>query len=67
MISNERQYRISKAEAERFSQALADLEARGPGRERVHPRLAQAERDALQSQLDELVDDITEYEMLSNP
>ena len=64
MISNERQYKISKAEARRFKRALAELEARRVAPVGVHPRLVQAERDALQSQLDELKDDIAEYETL---
>jgi transcriptional regulator with XRE-family HTH domain len=64
MISNERQYRISRVEADRFKRALAELEAKGPARDGVHPRLVQAERDALQSQLDELMDEIAEYESL---
>ena len=64
MISNERQYRITKAEAERFKHALADFEARGNLREGIHPRLIQAEHDALQSQLDDLSREIIEYEAL---
>lgn len=66
MINNERQYRITKTEAERFKRALAELEAKGDAREGIHPRLAQAERDALQSQLDDLSHEMTEYEALKS-
>jgi transcriptional regulator with XRE-family HTH domain len=64
MISNERQYRITKTEAEKFKRALADLESQSNAREGIHPRLVQAERDALQSQLNDLLGEIAEYEAL---
>jgi transcriptional regulator with XRE-family HTH domain len=64
MISNERQYRITKAEAERFRRTLAELEMDGRHQEGVHPRLVQAQREALQSQLDDLLQEIREYEEL---
>jgi transcriptional regulator with XRE-family HTH domain len=66
MISNERQYRITKTEADRFREALASFEANGGTRRAVHPRLVQAERDALQSQLDSLVREMAEYEALKS-
>ncbi len=64
MISNERQYRITKSEVERFRQALAELESNPTGQEGIHPRLIQAQREALQSQLDDLVHELAEYEKL---
>ena len=64
MISNERQYRITKAAAEKFKQALKDLEQDGDAQVGVHPRLVQAQREAAQSQLDELLEEIEEYERL---
>ena len=63
MISNERQYRITKAQAEKFRNAIADLDKAEP-QEGVHPRLMQAQRDAMQSQLDEMLEEIAEYEHL---
>jgi transcriptional regulator with XRE-family HTH domain len=66
MISNERQYRITKAEAEKFKLTLSDLEKGGADRTDIHPRLIQAEREALQSQLDELNEEISEYELLKS-
>lgn len=64
MITNERQYRITKAETERFQQTLNELTAKGNQREGVHPLLVQAERDALRSQLDDLAAELREYEAL---
>lgn len=63
MISNERQYRITKAEADRFRRVLEELEQTG-AEEGVHPRLAKAQHDAVRSQLDELREELAEYEHL---
>ena len=54
LINNERQYRITKAQADRFSEALRELKgetAEGLG---MHPLLFKAKRDAVRSQLAEL-------------
>lgn len=64
MISNERQYRITKSEAERFKAAIASLEDDAELRADIHPRLRQAEREALESQLDDLLTELAEYERL---
>ena len=64
MISNERQYRITKAASERFKQALTDFGNDAGNQEGVHPRLVQAQREALQSQLDDLLHELAEYEAL---
>lgn len=64
MISNERQYRITKAEADRFRQTLAALDAQSVSRRDTHPILIKAERDALASQLEDLEVEILEYETL---
>ena len=64
MIKNERQYRITRAQAERFSQALNDLQGQGPELTEVHPLLRQAREDALRSQLGDLEGDLREYEAL---
>lgn len=61
MITSERQYRITKAEAQRFEQALAHAEQQGA---HLHPRLRQAMRDGLESQLEELREQLAEYEAL---
>ena len=50
MIKNERQYRLTKAQANRFSQTLQSLgEADG-----VHPLIVKAQREALSSQIADL-------------
>jgi hypothetical protein len=66
MIKNERQYRITNAEAEKFQRTLAELMADTEDKAQVHPRLVQAELQALQSQLDDLLGEIKEYEDLKS-
>ncbi len=60
MVSNERQYRITKAQAEKFSQALQEATARSG----VNPLLQKLEQDALRSQLHDLEQELREYETL---
>ncbi|HXU36883.1 MAG TPA: helix-turn-helix transcriptional regulator [Blastocatellia bacterium] len=64
MIRNEREYRITKAQAKKFQQALAQLPKERPREKGVHPRLVKAQNDALQSQLQSLRQQINEYERL---
>jgi transcriptional regulator with XRE-family HTH domain/dephospho-CoA kinase len=63
LIKNERQYRITRAQAEKFETAVQDLKS-APAGSRVHPKLHQAQIDALQSQLAELREELEEYEAL---
>lgn len=65
MITNERQYKITRSEADRFRKAIGDL-AKAPARADVHPRLLQAEREAMESQLADLQADIAEYDRLKS-
>ena len=62
MIKNERQYRITKAQIEKFSNALAQLPDSSQQDQSVHPILRKAERDSLKSQLAELRVQVEEYE-----
>lgn len=64
MITNERQYRITKSEIRNFEKAISSFEAESVARSDVHPRLLQAEREALESQLQDLLDEVLEYEKL---
>ena len=64
MIKNERQYRITRAQADRFSEALRSLETDAAHRSELHPLLLSMQRDALQSQLSDLQAEIREYESL---
>ena len=64
MIKNERQYKITRAQANRFSQALLELEREVAESSGVHPLLLKARKEAIQSQLADLEDDLREYEAL---
>ena len=58
MIKNERQYRLTKAQANRFSQTLQSLgESDG-----VHPLIVKAQREALSSQIVDIEGELREYE-----
>ena len=65
MIKNERQYRITKAQADRFSLTLERLAQGAEGPAAVHPRIAKAREDALRSQLADLRSEMREYESLT--
>jgi hypothetical protein len=54
MIKNERQYRITKAQAQRFEQALVDLANCTEIQKQENPILFEARISARQSQLDDL-------------
>jgi ribosome-binding protein aMBF1 (putative translation factor) len=64
MIKNERQYRITKAQVGRFRKALLALPRRAP--KDVHPVLFKAQREALESQLNDLLSEASQYEALRN-
>src|SRR5438876_7939137 len=65
MIKNERQYRITKAQAEEFARTLKQFDDDRPGAHSgVRPRLIKAQREALQSQLATLRSELREYERL---
>jgi transcriptional regulator with XRE-family HTH domain len=63
MITNERQYRITKTEAKRFEKAIHAVEADTLG-EGIDPDLHDALIDAMESQLDELREELQNYEAL---
>ena len=63
MIKNEKQYRITKAQARRFEDALAEL-GRQERPSNIAPRLWQAQRAAADSQLQELQEQIDAYQRL---
>ena len=63
-ITNERQYRISKAQLRRLEAALEqNLKANPQG---IAPRLHRAMLDGLRSQIEELREEIQEYERLKS-
>ena len=61
MITNERQYRISRGWLERFEQARTSVEQDAGD---LHPRARQALRDQYDSQIEELRADLADYEAL---
>lgn len=63
MIKNERQYRITRAQVEKFEHAVAELVS-APDTASVHPALKKAQIDALRSQLGDLKAELGEYQAL---
>ena len=61
MITNERQLKITKTQAQRFEQALVALSGAAST---LSPLLRRAEREALESQLHTLRSEIAQYESL---
>lgn len=61
MITNERQYRITKAQAARFREAVAQAEPEAPD---LDPRLRQAMQEGLDSQLQTLQQELEDYDAL---
>ncbi len=62
MITNELQYRVTKSEAQKFVDAIEDLKQKPLGK--TDPILRQAQIDAMQSQLEEMYQDLADYEAL---
>lgn len=63
MIKNERQYRITRSQAEKFEEALVHMERKGQSKG-VHPLLHKAQVDAMRSRRDSLRQELAEYEAL---
>jgi hypothetical protein len=63
VITNERQYRIANAEAQKFEQAIDAAREREPSPD-VHPRIHQAMIESLVSELAILRDQLDRYEAL---
>lgn len=63
MIKNERQYRITQTRAAEFRRAIAQA-GQEQGSRKLHPKLRQAQTDALRSQLQTLERELREYEEL---
>ena len=61
MIANERQYRITRTAAREFEEALARLETVEAHRP---PELRRVMREAMESQLEELREELADYEAL---
>lgn len=63
MITNERQYRITKSEARKFEQAIAAARGREPGRD-VDPLIHLAMIESLESEHAVLREQLDQYEAL---
>ena len=66
MITNERQYRITRNKALSFTRAIEEFDKRSDERSNVHIRLQQAEREAMKSQLGDLAGELEEYRRLKS-
>lgn len=64
--TSERQYRITRKKADQFREALKNFASNQTNRSDIHPRLIQAEREGMESQLSDLVVELTEYERLKS-
>ena len=64
MIKNERQYRVTKSQALRFSDALETLRQTPKESNHLHPVLVKAQEEALSSQIADLQSELEEYESL---
>ena len=61
MITNERQYQVTRRKIAEFEQALAEADERHVA---LSPQLRQAAKDGIRSQLDDLRAELAEYEAL---
>lgn len=66
MITNERQYRITRSQASKFELAIEEFDRESVSRKKVDPRILKAERDALESQLESMRKELREYERLKS-
>lgn len=64
MITNDRQYKIAKAQADNFQHSLEGVEFDVKTAKDIDPALFTIQKDAIQSQLSELILEIKEYEDL---
>ena len=65
MIKNERQYRITQAQAAKFRAAIEESVA-APQPKHIQPKLWEAQKAGLKSQLRVLERDLREYERLKS-
>ena len=66
MITNERQYRITRNKAKGFARAIEEFDAEAQEGLGVHPRLVQAELEGMESLLSDLHREMAEYERLKS-
>ena len=66
MITNERQYRITRKQVFKFELAIQELDRVSDHGETTDPRMIEAECDALKSQLESLNQELSEYDRLKS-
>jgi HTH-type transcriptional regulator / antitoxin HigA len=66
MITNERQYRLTKAQAEKFRLAIEAFDAKSALASGFDPLIVRAQLNALESQHEELLEQIAEYERIKS-
>jgi HTH-type transcriptional regulator/antitoxin HigA len=66
MITNERQYKVSRSQAARFEQAIRTFNELALIEQGLDPLLIKAQKNALQSQFEELTRAIGQYEVLKS-
>lgn len=64
MITNERQYKITRSEAEKFRKALQDFRPLNLIKDGIDPMIAEAQKRAMESQLTTLLETLDRYESL---
>ena len=64
MIKNERQYKFTKTQVERFERTLAEFRSRNPEDTDLHPLVAKAQEDAVSSQIVSLKKELQLYESM---
>jgi hypothetical protein len=65
MIKNEQQYYITKVQVQKFEQAIAKLTECSEEINQVNPLLWKVKKSAIESQLNELHEEIKAYELLN--
>jgi transcriptional regulator with XRE-family HTH domain len=63
MITNQRQYDLTRSQVAKFERAFSEL-AREQETSELHPLLAKAQRDSMSAQMDELRSELLAYERL---
>jgi HTH-type transcriptional regulator/antitoxin HigA len=64
MITNDRQYKIAKAQIDKFEHSLEDLDFSASTAKDIHPKLWEVQKNAIQAQLNELLSEVQQYESL---
>ncbi len=66
MITNDRQYKIVKSQIQDFTLALDEFNSAQKNAENIHPIIIEAQKNALISKLNDLVNEVDEYEALKS-